>query len=157
MNDTGGGRYRTEYKFVIVGGGAIGGIMAAGLAARGHAVLIVDRHRAHVDAIRRDGLVLLERGARHAVPVTACPPAETPERLSRVLLAVRCADTAEALQLIKPRLVEDGCVVSLQNGLNPLLLQRVLGPERTIGAFVNFQASCTEPGIIHVGLSLIHI
>lgn len=151
MNSTGNGQHLPDYEFVIVGGGAIGGIMAAGMAAGGHGVLIVDRNRAHVDAIRREGLVLLERGVRRVAAVNACPPAETPDRLRRVLLAVRCVDTAETLQLIKPRLAEDGYVISLQNGLNPLILQSSIGPQRTLGAFVNFQAACTQPGVIQVG------
>jgi 2-dehydropantoate 2-reductase len=39
--------------------------------------------------------------------------------------------------------------VSAQNGLNELAIARVVGAERTVGAFVNFGADYLEPGVIH--------
>jgi len=144
-------RRLVDPEFVVIGGGAIGGIIAAGLAEQGLDVLVVDRSQPHVDAIREGGLVLVDRDGRRAVPLRACLPAEMPSRLTRVLVAVRCVDTRDVLDLIEPRLAADGYVVSLQNGLNPLLMQRVISARRTIGAFVNFQAACTEPGIVTVG------
>ena len=47
------------------------------------------------------------------------------------------------------RLDADGCVVSLQNGLNELVIARHVGEQRTVGAFVNFSADYLEPGLIH--------
>jgi 2-dehydropantoate 2-reductase len=42
-------------------------------------------------------------------------------------------------------------VVSAQNGLNELVIAEVVGPARTMGAFVNFGADYIEPGVIHYG------
>jgi 2-dehydropantoate 2-reductase len=42
-------------------------------------------------------------------------------------------------------------VVSAQNGLNELTIARVVGEERTVGAFVNFGADYLEPGSILYG------
>jgi 2-dehydropantoate 2-reductase len=42
-------------------------------------------------------------------------------------------------------------VISAQNGLNELTIAGVVGPERTVGAFVNFGADYLEPGVIHYG------
>ena len=50
-----------------------------------------------------------------------------------------------------PHLAADGVVVSLQNGLNEIAVGRVVGPLRTMGAFVNFGADVLEPGTVHYG------
>jgi 2-dehydropantoate 2-reductase len=42
-------------------------------------------------------------------------------------------------------------VVSLQNGLNELVIAEVVGEARTMGCFVNFGADYLEPGVIHYG------
>src|SRR5262249_37299525 len=48
-------------------------------------------------------------------------------------------------------LADDGCVVSLQNGLNERVIAEVVGKERTVGAFVNFGADYISPGVILFG------
>jgi 2-dehydropantoate 2-reductase len=42
-------------------------------------------------------------------------------------------------------------VLSLQNGLNELIIQRIVGRDRTIGAFINFGADWMAPGEILFG------
>lgn len=135
-------------RLLIWGAGAIGGTIGAYLARAGHDVTFVDRVQEHVDAIR-------SRGLRITGPIeefTAQAPAYTPEELTGVwqtiVLAVKAQDTEAAAQSLLPHLAADGQVVSAQNGLNELTLARILGPERTIGAFVNFGADYHEPGVI---------
>jgi 2-dehydropantoate 2-reductase len=74
-----------------------------------------------------------------------------PDRLETVLLACKAPATEDAVRSFKDRLTPDGCVVSLQNGLNELQIARLVGEARTIGAFVNFSADYLEPGLIHFG------
>src|SRR6476660_5318457 len=45
-------------RYVVVGGGAIGGTVAAGLVRDGHDVLVCDADAEHVAAINRDGLTI---------------------------------------------------------------------------------------------------
>jgi 2-dehydropantoate 2-reductase len=66
-----------------------------------------------------------------------------------VLLACKAPATEDAVRSFAGRLAPDGCVVSLQNGLNELVIARHVGEQRTIGAFVNFSADYLEPGLIH--------
>jgi 2-dehydropantoate 2-reductase len=68
-----------------------------------------------------------------------------------VLLAVKAHHTDAALAAIEPRLADDGCVVSVQNGLNELVIAERIGAERTVGCFVNFGADVVEPGVIARG------
>jgi 2-dehydropantoate 2-reductase len=67
------------------------------------------------------------------------------------LLAVKAPATEAAVRSFADLLAPDGCVVSLQNGLNELTIARLVGEHRTIGAFINFSADYLEPGLIHYG------
>jgi 2-dehydropantoate 2-reductase len=106
-------------EILIWGAGAVGGTVGAFLVRAGHDVTFVDDNRGHVDAIRSRS-----HGLRISGPVdtlTVVAPAATPDRVegtwTRVFLAVKAQDTEEACRALAPHLANDGCVVSLQNGL----------------------------------------
>ncbi|GAA5156102.1 MULTISPECIES: ketopantoate reductase family protein [Amycolatopsis] len=138
-------------EYTVVGGGAIGGTLAFHLARAGHRVLIVDADEAHVAAIRSNGLVLRGPDGDARVSIEAVVPDAAPAELRGVLLAVKAQATAGVLSWLEPRLASDGFVVSLQNGLNERLIASVVGPERTVGAFVNLFADVVEPGVVRDG------
>ena len=135
--------------YVVVGAGAIGGTVGARLARDGHDVLFCDADPAHVAAMNADGLTLEGPLEQFTVPARAVAPDALPDGLGAVLLAVKHQHTRAALEAIAPRLAPDGFVVSLQNGINEPLIAEAVGPERTVGAFVNFGADYLAPGRIH--------
>ena len=138
-------------RLLIWGAGAIGGTMAAYLARAGHDVTLVDRVTEHVAAINRDGLHITGPIAAF----TATAPAFTPDTIQgewrTIILATKAHHTVEATHALTPHLSADGYVLSAQNGLNELTISRIVGRERTVGAFVNFGADYLEPGVIHYG------
>jgi 2-dehydropantoate 2-reductase len=136
-------------SYVVVGAGAIGGTVGARLLRAGHDVVLCDADRDHVAAINADGLTLEGPLEQFTVPAQAVGPDDLPERLDTVLLAVKHQHTRAALAHVAPRLAGDGCVVSLQNGLNEPLIAEAVGEARTVGAFVNFGADYLAPGRIH--------
>jgi 2-dehydropantoate 2-reductase len=138
-------------EYVVVGAGAIGGTVGARLARDGHQVLLCDADPEHVAAINRDGLTIEGPVEEFTVRAPAVTPAELPNRLEAVLLAVKAHHTAAALGEIAPRLAEDGYVVSLQNGINEPAIAEAIGRERTVGALVNFGADYVAPGRIFLG------
>jgi len=140
-------------SYVIVGAGAIGGTLGHHLARAGHEVTVVDADAEHVHAIRERGIVVRRGDERTAAPVsTALTPGEPgPERVERVLLAVKAQATGRALDWVAPRLAPDGYVVSLQNGLNEQAIAARVGTDRTVGAFVNLFADVVAPGEIRDG------
>ena len=137
--------------YVVVGAGAIGGTVGARLARDGREVLLCDVDAEHVAAINERGLAIEGPVEEFTVSVPAVLPDDLPERLERVILAVKAQHTETAMAQIAPRLAPDGFVISLQNGLNPPLIASIVGAERTVGAFVNFGADWLAPGRIFVG------
>jgi 2-dehydropantoate 2-reductase len=121
------------------------------MARGGESVLFVDRDAEHVRAMQQHGLTIRGFGETFTVKVDATTPEALPDRLETVLLACKAPATEDAVRSFKDKLTSDGCVVSLQNGLNELQIARLVGQERTIGAFVNFSADYLEPGLIHFG------
>jgi 2-dehydropantoate 2-reductase len=138
-------------EYTVVGGGAIGGTLAFHLARSGHEVRIIDADTAHVEAIRRNGLILRGSDGDQRAEVEAFTVPDAPASIERVLLAVKAQATEQVLPWIAQRLTSQGFVVSLQNGLNEQAIAAALGPERTIGAFVNLFADVVEPGVVRDG------
>ncbi len=136
---------------LVWGAGAIGGTVGAHLRRAGRDVLFVDRVAEHVEAIAGRGLRITGPIAEFQVAAPACLPGALSGRFATVLLCVKAQDTAAAAAALAPFLVEDGCVVSLQNGLNELVIAEHVGRRRTVGAFVNFGADYLSPGLVHYG------
>jgi 2-dehydropantoate 2-reductase len=134
----------------VVGAGAIGGFVGARLLAAGHDVRFVEADREHVLAMRANGLRITGAASIHVHPV-AVLPAELEEELGLVLLAVKAHDTPAALEPVVPRLSQEGCVVSLQNGLIEYRIAEAVGPSRTVGASLTFGGHRAEPGTIVYG------
>jgi 2-dehydropantoate 2-reductase len=136
-------------RYTVFGAGAIGGTVGAHMVRGGESVLFVDRDVDHVRAMQANGLTIRGFSETFTVPVEATTPDALPDELETVLLAVKAPATEDAVKAFVDRLAPDGCVASLQNGLNELVIARHVGQQRTVGAFVNFSADYLEPGLIH--------
>ncbi len=140
----------THDGILIWGAGAIGGTVGAFLKRASHDLSFVDVVPEHVAAVRDPARGLRITGPIDAFSITA--PAMRPEavrgRWRRVFLAVKAHHTEGAVRAITPHLAQDGFILSLQNGLNENVIARIVGRDRTIGAFVNFGADWIEPGEI---------
>ncbi len=138
-------------RVAIVGAGAIGGTVGAYLVRAGHDVTFVDVVPEHVAAIHEHGLRIEGPIDAFAVRAPAFLPEDVPGRFETVFLCVKAHATEAAARGLRPFLADDGVVVSLQNGLNELVIADVVGTERTMGCFVNFGADYQEPGVVHYG------
>lgn len=139
-------------RYLVLGCGAIGGTIAAGLARDGHDVLACDANPEVVEAIRARGLTVTGPVEDFTVRLPAITPDELPERIDYpVLLAVKAHHTRTAASLVAGRLRDDAFVVSLQNGLNARVLSEILGAGRVVECCVNFGADAIAPGIVARG------
>jgi len=136
-------------RYVVLGCGAIGGTVAAGLVRDGHDVLVSDADPAVVAAINERGLRIEGPIENFTVQVPAVLPADLPERLDcPVLVACKSQHTAAAAASLAGRMHGDGFVVSLQNGLNAEQLAAVVGADRVVESFVNTGADVIAPGVV---------
>jgi 2-dehydropantoate 2-reductase len=136
---------------VIWGAGAIGGTLGAAFIRAGHEVIFVDTVKEHVDAINEKGLSIVGPIFEATVKAKAYLPDELEDVYARIFLCVKSHHTEIAAKALAPHLAKDGYVVSAQNGLNELVIGRIVGDDRTIGCFVNFGADYLEPGVINYG------
>lgn len=137
-------------SILVVGTGAIGAIAGTRLLAEGHSVDFVDANAAHVAAVRENGLRL--SGVQDiTVAANIMSPEEVSGQYDIVLLAVKAPHTQGTLGMVERVLAPDGCVVSLQNGLEEYRIARAIGAERTVGAYLTFGGFFVEPGHIKNG------
>jgi 2-dehydropantoate 2-reductase len=136
----------------VLGCGAIGGTVAAGLARDGHDVVVCDADPAVVAAIKTDGLRIEGPVEQFTVRPVAIGPGELPDRIDfPVLLACKQLHTAAAADLLAGRLAGEAFVASLQNGLPSPALAAAAGPGRVVQACVNFGADVVAPGVVMRG------
>lgn len=136
---------------VIWGSGAIGGTIGAALVRAGRDVLFVDVSKDHVERMRSDGLCIEGPIDNFSCQTNALTPDEMTGQWPLILLAVKAHHTEAATRQLLPFLRSDGAVVSCQNGMNEPVISDIVGPDRVIGAFVNFLADYIEPGKILYG------
>lgn len=137
-------------RILVWGAGAVGATVGAHLLRAGVDVTFVDVVREHVEAMSDP-----RRGLHIAGPVgeiTVTVPSLTPEQVSgtwdRIFLAVKAHHTEQACAQLLGHLAEEGCVLSLQNGLCERVVADIVRPERTVGAFINMGADWMGPGEI---------
>ncbi len=156
-------------KVCVVGAGAIGGLMAVKLALSGQEVSVIARG-AHLEAIRKNGLKLIEGGETHvATNLVATDDMTELEPQDLVLLAVKAHQIEPIADKLMGLLSETGVIVTLQNGIPWWYFQKLEGdykdrivhtvdpdgalartidPDRVIGCIAFPAATIDEPGVI---------
>ncbi|MFH0821866.1 MAG: 2-dehydropantoate 2-reductase [Pseudomonadota bacterium] len=140
-----------DTRVAVVGAGAIGGVVAAGMAKAGWNVELVCKHREIAEKAASVGLhVLGVKGEAH-VPVTGV---EDVRGLSGakdvVFLATKANDCVSSATALLPFLKEAGAVVSLQNGICEDAIAQVIGPRRVIRCVVSWGATMRGPAELEV-------
>lgn len=156
-------------RITIFGAGAIGGYLAAKLAAAGRVDLSIVARGDHLKAIESGGLRLIEGGQETVHQVRAVASAGDLGFQDYVVLALKAHSLGPALDQIAPLLGDRTAVVTMQNGVpwwyfhgigGPLegtrleavdpsgLIWTGLGPDRVIGSVVYPAVEVDEPGLI---------
>jgi 2-dehydropantoate 2-reductase len=135
-----------EPRFLVMGCGGIGGIVAASLVETGHDVTAVTTNAGIAAAVEKDGFVLRGEGGARTVrgPISlGIPPGE----FDYVLLATQPPQVEEATRTALPALAAGGRMVCFQNGLCEDRVARITGPERVLGGVVAWGAAMLDPGV----------
>jgi 2-dehydropantoate 2-reductase len=134
-------------RFVVVGAGAVGGVVGGRLAQHDHNVVLVARG-AHGAAIAADGLLIRspDDEVRVPVPVVTHPSELILTTDDVVLLAVKGQDTAAALEGVAAG-PPDLAIACLQNGVDNerQVLRRT---PNTYGVPVMLPGTYLEPGVV---------
>lgn len=138
-------------QLVIWGAGAIGATLGAYLIRDGHDIIFVDVVEEHVNTINEKGLTIIGPIEEFSVAAKAFTPQQLTGQYDTILLCTKSQHTQVATEALRPFLSDKGFVLSVQNGLNELIIQEIVGKERTVGAFVNFGADYHAPGEIFFG------
>lgn len=139
-------------RFVVVGAGAIGGVVGGRLAEHGHDVLLVARG-VHGETIRRDGLLVRspDRQVRVHPPVVAGVAEVDWADGDVLLLAVKGQDTPSVLDALGDA-PDDLPIACLQNGVaNELLALR--RTSRVYAVPVMCPAGFLRPGVVDASSS----
>ena len=135
-------------RVLVVGSGALGGVIAGHLAASGHEVTLLFRDVETASVVRERGLLV---GDRHGVirtePRVAVGQLDSEDPAFRfVLLATQPTDAEAAMRGVLPWLAKDGRVVCFQNGLCEERIARLAGQQRVVGGVVFWGASVAKRG-----------
>lgn len=135
-------------RFLVMGCGGIGGIVAAHLHELGEDVVAVTTNAAIHDAVCARGFQLRGDGAARTVRGrTALGVAELEGKFDFVLLATQPPQVEDAARSALPALAEGGAMVCFQNGLCEAKVAAIAGADRTFGAVVGWGAAMPEPGL----------
>ena len=136
-------------SILVVGAGAIGGVIAAKLTRAGHDVMVLDANAAHVERLRSPGLTFEQAGATGVtIPIRAVTdPAELTRRFDYALVSVKAAQLVRALPPLVERDVVD-TYVALGNGLVLDRIGAIVGSRSLMVGIVEWGA--TNLGAGHV-------
>ena len=133
-------------KLAIYGAGSLGTILGAYISRAGVPVDLINRNKAHVEALQSKGARVVGT-VQFTQQVTACTPAEMSGRYDIIFLMTKQQNNAETVQMLKDYLADDGVLVTFQNGLPEMQIAKVLGEDRVLGCTVAWGATMQGPGI----------
>lgn len=132
-------------KCAIYGAGSLGTVLGAYMTKNGQEVELVNRNKAHVEALRKNG-ARITGTVDFTTPVNAITPDEMQGPYDVIFLMTKQLFNDEVVAGLKPLLSEDGVIVTFQNGLPEPGIAKIVGQNRTIGCVVEWGATLLEPG-----------
>ena len=139
-------------RICVLGAGALGSALGGTLAEAGHAVTLITRNRAHVDAIRTRGLMLRADGIDRIVAVAAAIDTLGMAPVDLVIVLVKSLDTEAAMQAAKRIVGPETLVISLQNGLGQEeVLARIVGRAHVLAGKTYTGGVMLAPGHVICG------
>jgi 2-dehydropantoate 2-reductase len=136
-------------KVLVMGSGGVGGYFGGRLAAAGNAVTFVARG-AHLEAMRRDGLVLdSQLGNATVKPVRAVASPADAEAPEVVMFATKLGDTEGAARSLAPVIGSTTTVITFQNGVDgPEIIRRALPGAHVVPGVARIASHISRPGVI---------
>ncbi len=135
-------------RLLLMGCGAVGGVIAAGLLRAGHPLALVTHNDQITEAINARGLQVTTPEGRWTVPATAHTHLDGVQGpFGAVFLTMKGTEVEQAVQDVASHLSPAGYVVTLQNGVVEDRVGNILGRQRVVGALVGWGATMHTPGV----------
>ena len=133
-------------RYAIYGAGALGTVLGAYIARAGVQIDLVNRNRAHVEALRRDGAKIVGT-VEFTQKVNALLPEEMTGEYDIILLMTKQQHNAEVVRFLKDHLKADGALCTCQNGLPEPGIAEIVGADRTLGCAIAWGATFHGCGV----------
>lgn len=121
-------------------------ILGAYITKNGGKIDLINRNRAHVEAIRRNGAVVTGT-VNFTQKVEVYTPEEMTGKYDIVFLMTKQLQNREVVTFLKDFLTEDGVIVTLQNGIPEMLIGEIVGEDHVLGCTVAWGATKTGDGV----------
>ena len=133
-------------RVAIYGAGSLGTILGAFISKAGVPIELINRNKAHVEALHAKGAQVVGT-MNFNQPVVAYTPDQMSGEYDILFLMTKQQHNAEVVQMLKGFLASDGVLVTFQNGLPEMQIADVLGEERVLGCTVAWGATMQSPGV----------
>ena len=133
-------------RTAIYGAGSLGTILGAFINRAGMPIDLINRNKAHVEALQSDGAKVTG-----TIEFNQKVNAYTPDMMSGeydiIFLMTKQQNNKEVVMALKEYLAPDGVLVTFQNGLPEVQIAEILGEERVLGCTVAWGATMQSPGV----------
>jgi 2-dehydropantoate 2-reductase len=133
-------------RTAIYGAGSLGTILGAFISKAGEHVELINRNKAHVEALNASGAKVVGT-MQFEQKVTAYTPDQMSGEYDIIFLMTKQQNNKEVVQMLKGFLAPDGVLVTFQNGLPEMQIASVLGEDRVLGCTVAWGATMQSPGV----------
>ena len=133
-------------RIAIYGAGSLGTILGAFISKAGVPIELINRNKAHVEALKTKGAQVVGT-MNFCQPVVAYTPSEMSGTYDIVFLMTKQQHNPEVVTMLKDFLAPDGVLVTFQNGLPEMQIAEILGEERVLGCTVAWGATLQSPGV----------
>ncbi len=133
-------------RYAIYGAGSLGTVLGAYITKNGVDIDLINRNRAHVDALNENGATITG-SVELNVPVKAILPDHMEGKYDVILLMTKQLFNREVVTFLRDYLADDGVIVTLQNGLPEPIIAEIVGENRTMGCTVEWGATLKSPGV----------
>jgi len=144
-------------KTAIFGAGSMGTALGTYISNAGLSVDLITRDKLHIEALKTTGAKISGTVSLSTVPFDgknghglALLPAEINKKYDIIILLTKQLENAAVAKSLKNCLSPDGVVCTLQNGIPEFGLEKILGPERVLGAMTVWGAEKTGPGSVTI-------
>lgn len=132
-------------RAAIYGAGAMGTVLGAYIARAGKQIDLVNRNRAHVEAMKKEGAHVVGT-VDFVQPVSALLPEEMEGKYDLIFLMTKQSENREIVSFLKTYLSERGVICTMQNGLPEALIADLIGADNTYGCAVAWGATFLGEG-----------